>query len=70
MNDFIQKHKLSILGALIGAIGGYVYWYFWGCLEGCTIKSVWWRMSLWGALMGGLLASMIRDYFCKSKKNQ
>lgn len=66
MTDFFQKHKLTILGALLGTIGGYIYWYFWGCLDGCTIKSVWWRMSLWGALMGGLLASMLSEYISQS----
>ncbi|WP_417602226.1 hypothetical protein [Owenweeksia hongkongensis] len=68
MNSFFQKHKLTILGATMGAIGGYIYWYFWGCLDGCTIRSVWWRMSLWGALMGGLLASMLSEYIAKSRE--
>ncbi len=66
MDSFFQKHKFTILGAVLGAIGGYIYWYFWGCLDGCTIKSVWWRMSIWGALMGGLLASMLSEYISKS----
>lgn len=50
-----------LVGILVGAGGGYIYWYFWGCLEGCTIRSVWWRMSLWSAIMGGLLGSMVQD---------
>lgn len=70
MNSFIQKYKLTILGAILGAISGYVYWYFWGCLDGCTIKSVWWRMSIWGGLMGGLLASMLHEYISKSRDKQ
>lgn len=56
-----------MIGALFGAIGGYIYWYFWGCTDNCTIRSVWWRMSLWGAFMGALLLSSAIDF--KEKKN-
>ena len=70
MTNFLQKHKISIFGAILGAIGGYIYWYYWGCLDGCTIRSVWWRMSLWGALMGGLMGSMLSDYLFKKQEQQ
>lgn len=70
MTNFLQKHKISIFAAILGAIGGYIYWYYWGCLDGCTIRSVWWRMSLWGALMGGLMGSMLSDYLSKKQEQQ
>ena len=69
MNTFLKKHKLTIIGTLLGFGAGYIYWYYWGCLDGCTIRSVWWRMSLWGALMGGLLFSMLQDRISAKDSN-
>lgn len=60
---FWKNYGLTATGVLAGAVAGYIYWYYWGCEEGCTIRSVWWRMSLWGALMGGLLFSALGDHF-------
>jgi hypothetical protein len=38
--NFIQTHKLTILGVLIGAVGGYLYYYHIGCVSGtCLITS-------------------------------
>ena len=67
--NLIAKYKYTLLGLDLGALGGYIYWYFWGCLDGCTIKSMWWRMSLWGLVMGGLLGNMLDDYLAKQKKS-
>ena len=50
------------LGALLGALMGYLYWYYVGCENGCTIQSVWWRMSSWGMIMGFLLVSIVIDF--------
>lgn len=62
----LNKHLLiKIIGATIGAVLGYFYWYFVGCEDGCTIQSVWWRMSSWGLLMGFLLTSIILDHLKK-----
>lgn len=62
MKALLKKYTLPALGAILGAIAGYIYWYYWGCEDGCSIRSVWWRMSLWGAVMGGLLLSMLQDW--------
>lgn len=69
MNAIFNKHKLTIVGTLLGFAAGYIYWYYWGCVDGCTIRSVWWRMSLWGALMGGLLFSMVQDRISTKQNN-
>ncbi len=58
---------LKTLGALIGTSLGFLYWYFIGCEDGCTIQSVWWRMSLWGTIVGFLTTSIILD-FLNTKK--
>jgi hypothetical protein len=56
--NFILKYKLIFIGAIIGAIGGYVYYYFIGCANGtCAISSKPINSSLYGAVMGGLLFS-------------
>ncbi|MDR3939225.1 MAG: DUF6132 family protein [Alistipes sp.] len=48
-----------MLGAALGALGGYLYWYFVGCADGtCPITSSPLNSTLWGAVMGGLLLSM------------
>jgi hypothetical protein len=68
MNTFLKnKYPLIVSGILLGAVSGFFYWKFWGCTNGCAIKSVWWRMSLWGAVMGGLLMSMLYDFLNRKK---
>lgn len=57
----IQKFfpLLSVLGIVIGAIGGYLYYAQIGCESGtCAITSSPWKSTLWGALMGYLLFDM------------
>lgn len=54
--NLIIKYKLTIIGIIIGAIGGYLYYYFVGCASGtCAITSKPLNSTLYGALMGGLL---------------
>ncbi len=54
--NFILKNKLSILGIVVGAIGGFLYYYYVGCASGtCPITSKPLNSTAYGALMGGLL---------------
>lgn len=63
--NFIIKHKLIIIGMTLGAMGGYLYYYFVGCSSGtCAITSSPINSTLYGILMGGLLFSIF-----KNKKN-
>jgi hypothetical protein len=56
--NFLIKHKLTVLGILIGAVGGYLYYHFIGCTSGsCPITSQPVNSTLYGAMMGGLLVS-------------
>jgi hypothetical protein len=64
----IKAYRITLLGIGIGAISGWLYWYFVGCQDGvCTIKSDPLNMTFYGALMGGLLFDMLRSYL-KDKK--
>lgn len=54
--NFLLKHKLAIIGIVVGAIAGYLYYHFVGCAGGtCPITSKPLNSTLYGALMGGLL---------------
>lgn len=59
--NFIIKHKLTIIGIVIGAIGGYLYYYYVGCSSGtCAITSKPLNSTLYGAIMGGLLLNIFK----------
>ncbi len=57
-----KRYMILGLGIIIGGIGGYLYWKFIGCASGtCAITSIWYRSTLYGMLMGGLLAESFKD---------
>jgi hypothetical protein len=40
MKQWMLRNKLSVIGAAVGALGGYLYWKFIGCTTGtCPITS-------------------------------
>lgn len=59
--NFINKNKLSIIGAIAGAMGGFLYYYFIGCSNGtCAITSNPVNSTIYGAIMGGLLLTIFK----------
>ncbi|HQU55907.1 MAG: DUF6132 family protein [Chitinophagaceae bacterium] len=67
---FIKQQKLFIIGAIIGAVGGYAYYHFVGCVSGtCSITSKPVNSTLYGALMGGLFFSLFKSTNFKKNKN-
>ncbi|HRD57339.1 MAG TPA: DUF6132 family protein [Ferruginibacter sp.] len=65
MKSLIKKNLLTIIGVLLGALAGFVYWKLVGCNSGtCAITSSPVNSTIYGALMGGLLFSI----FKKDKK--
>ena len=57
--DLMKKNWFYIAGAIIGGVGGYLFWRFVGCSSGtCPITSSPVMSTIWGALMGGLLLSL------------
>jgi len=61
MKNWILNNKWPLIGVVLGAVAGYIYWQQVGCSSGtCRITSIWYRSTLYGALMGGLLFSMFK----------
>ncbi|MEG1574668.1 MAG: hypothetical protein RR293_03385 [Bacteroidales bacterium] len=66
---FFKKNWLTLTGVAIGAVGGYLYWFYVGCLSGtCIITSSPINSSLWGGAIGGLLFS--HSVFKKNKSDE
>ncbi len=67
MKKWFKNNVLYLIGAVAGAIAGYVYWQQVGCSSGtCMITSKPINSTLYGALMGSLLFGM----FKKEKKKE
>jgi hypothetical protein len=71
MKEFIKKHLLVILFSATGALGGFLYWKFVGCLSGtCVIKSVWYLSTLYGLLFGYLAGGLVKEIKGKFNKTR
>ncbi|MBP1672365.1 MAG: hypothetical protein H6Q25_180 [Bacteroidetes bacterium] len=61
IKNLFHKNKLTLLGVLVGAIGGYLYYRFVGCESGaCAITSSPINSTIYGMLLGGLLFNMFK----------
>ncbi len=66
----MKKWVLRVIFLSIGAIGGFLYWYFVGCTSGsCPIQSVWYYTVLWGAALGYLVGDLVLDFINRRKKD-
>ena len=65
---FVKNHWITFVGIIAGAIGGYIYYHFWGCTNGCPIKSSPWKMMIYGTIMGGLFFNIVESEIKKRKK--
>jgi Family of unknown function (DUF6132) len=55
----MKKWMIWGFGMVIGAVGGYLYWYYVGCISGtCAITSSPVNSTLYGGLMGGLMVNL------------
>jgi hypothetical protein len=58
---FFNKYKLTFIGVIVGAIGGYLYYRLVGCESGaCAITSSPINSTIYGMLLGGLLFNMFQ----------
>ncbi|MCT4613293.1 MAG: hypothetical protein N4A49_00290 [Marinifilaceae bacterium] len=61
----LRKNWLNILFCFLGGLGGFIYWKFVDCSSGsCFIKSNWYTMCAYGALIGVFISS----FFPQNKK--
>lgn len=61
MITFIKRQLFIIIGVIIGGILGYLYYHFVGCSSGtCAITSKPINSTIYGMIMGGLLADFIK----------
>ncbi len=66
---FLKMYLPEITGTVLGAVGGFLYWKYVGCVSGtCTIKSNWYLMVPWAAVLGYLAGSVVGDLIRKRKK--
>ncbi len=62
MKRWFKNNFLYLIGAVFGAIAGYLYWQQVGCSTGtCPITSKPFNSSLYGAAMGALLFGMFKN---------
>ena len=61
--QFSNKRKMIItIGVIVGGVAGFLYWKYVGCGTGnCAITSVWYKSTLYGMLMGGMIFDLIKD---------
>lgn len=70
MKKWAVQNKLYFIGALVGAIAGFLYWKYVGCLTGtCAITSNPLRSTLYFAMMGAILLGMFKKDNNKSITN-
>ena len=62
-----QRIIFISIGLVLGAIAGYLYYYYIGCSSGsCAITSKPLNSTIYGSVMGGLALDMVSDL---KKKN-
>ena len=63
---------INVAFTITGALSGFLYWKFVGCVSGtCPIKSVWYLSTLWGLVMGYLLGDLLLSLISKKQlKNE
>ncbi|MEA5006833.1 MAG: DUF6132 family protein [Rikenellaceae bacterium] len=70
MKLFLKKYLPYIIGAVAGAVAGYLYWRFVGCNSGtCPITSSPLNSTIYGSVMGILIGSILkRDKSAQTSK--
>ena len=63
MKKWLNHNKLLLTGAIVGGVGGFIYWKFIGCNSGtCAITSNPRNSTLYFAVTGALVFSMFKKH--------
>ena len=61
MKNWIKTNRLYFIGAILGAIAGFLYWNYIGCLDGsCAITSNPYKSTAYFAMMGALALGIFK----------
>lgn len=61
MKKWFQTNKLYFIGGAIGALGGFLYWKYVGCLTGtCAITSNPFKSTIYFAVFGALIIGSLK----------
>jgi hypothetical protein len=58
-----RQTLIAVVGYMVGAIGGFVYYNLFPCETGCTITSSPFITMLIGAFIGGFVFQLINEMF-------
>lgn len=71
IKNWLLNNKLIVAGVIVGAIAGYLYYYFLGCASGtCGITSSPINSTLYFSVVGGLAFSIFKPNAKLSKENK
>jgi hypothetical protein len=71
MNKNLLKYRFKILFVVLGAILGFLYWHFVGCMSGtCPITSNWYTIVPYGMLLGWLISEIVKPNKEKEIKDE
>jgi len=64
----MKKWVVGAVGVLLGAAGGYAYFHFFGCANGCPLKSNGPFMAAYGAILGLFTVQTVGEIAAKLRR--